>query len=75
MVSSLFVVLVTLLAAQTSHAVKQLDFIDTDETKLVLVLASQRAGTNDALPLNSSRPDEPAHCVSVIRSRQRGVRV
>lgn len=43
---SLAVVLLTLLIVQSSLAVNTLDLIDKDTTKLVLVLASQRAGAD-----------------------------
>lgn len=46
MAHRLVVVLVALLAVVPSRAVTTLDFIDTDDTKLVLVLASQRAGAD-----------------------------
>ncbi len=42
--NSMLAVLILTTLTVSSIAVKELDFIDKDETKLVLVLASQRAG-------------------------------
>lgn len=42
--SLLVILTLGVLAVSVIAAVKELDFIDKDETKLVLVLASQRAG-------------------------------
>ena len=47
--NSLAIVLLTLLVIPRTLGVKHLDLIDRDDTKLVLVLASQRAGADLSL--------------------------